>query len=470
MSDDNPDGEAGAPAPAALRIFICYRRADSELPAQQVYLRLREKFGEDHVFIDRKIAPADLWRQTIEGELRACSAMVVIIGDEFLERLDAHDKACRAAAERGEPPPADEMLFEIQSALARHEMKVFPLVIGARDMPPTSRLPTPIRELAARNAVIAPKMYFDTAMDKLVEGIAAAHNWVAPAAERPAAARTPRAELVRLLAGVLALALAVGALGVLGRALLWLADPGVPASAWRTEEVYWQGLRFLLATLLGGLGPFLAYWVVAEMRVRARLPFFNRQGLLTAINMFLVLYAGGMFLLLSALPGWELRPLGLVAWFEAGRAPLPLWLMYALLAGVLLLIVLGAVGLALLEPGARRLAEDQRRRRLRYMHWGGYALAALSSWFLLSVALSLEAPTPFPLVPVVGYVLLCPALSLLLAAWQLAQSYLGVRQRSWPFRVLLMLLVGLYLSCTLALYAHGPMQVIEHTVAVAGRR
>ena len=429
-----------------LHLFISYRREDSEHAAQRLYLRLVQKFGDSAVFIDRKLSPSDDWRERIEREIDRCTGFVLIIGNRFVDRLQG-----RA------PDLTDELVFEIGRALQQGK-RIFPVVAGPPDMPPEDKLPAEIRPIRRANAVFAPAQYFDTAMDGLIDGIVAAHNWVDP---RPAAApqaSTPATELVHLVKLLCALAVALGTVGALGRGVLWLAHGGALAGSWPAEEVYWHGWRYVLATLIGGMGPYLAYWLVAELRTRARLPFsfHNLPGLLAAVNMAGVLCAGGAFLLLSTLPGWSLVPFLFDARFEGAAGS------YVLLAIVLLAIVLGSVSLALYEVRARRIEGKWRSLRFGAINfWGGVQLAAVA-WFFASLAASLAWPPRGDVVPVIGYLMLCPVLSLLMLAWQLAQSYLGMSQRSWPFRAMLGLLIVLYVMCTMALYAHGLWPVLEY--------
>jgi len=429
-----------------LYIFISYRREDSEHAAQRLYLRLVQKFGDAAVFIDRKLSPSDDWRARIEREIARCTGFVLIIGNRFVDRL-----------QHPTPDQIDELVFEIDRAL-RQKKRIFPVVAGPADMPAEDKLPAEIRPIRRANAVFAPAQYFDTAMDGLIDGIAAAHNWVDPKPPAAPLATSPAMEAVRLAKLLCGLAVAIGTVGALGRGVLWLAHAGAAPGGWSAEEVYWHGWRYVLATLLGGLGPYLAYWVVAELRTRARLPFSfqNLPGLLAAVNMAGVLCAGGAFLLLSTLPGWSLVPFLFDGRFQQAAGS------YVVLAIVLLAIVLSSVGLALYEVRARRIEGKWRSLRFGAINvWGGVQLAALA-WFFASLAVSLAWPPSGALVPVIGYLMLCPALSLLMLAWQLAQSYLGMSQRSWPFRAMLGLLIALYVMCTMALFAHGMWPVLEY--------
>jgi hypothetical protein len=427
-----------------VNLFISYRRSDTEHAAQRVRSYLQAKFGDEAVFIDREMPPGVDWPQELARNIAAATAVIVMIGDRFVELMD---RASRLAG--GERDP---LLVEIEEALAA-DKKIYPVVVGPRDMPAAERLPASIRGLVRHNAVFAPPQYFDTAMEALTKAIAVQHGWTdrgeqagAPAGpSAPWPWRSPG--LALLMAALCALALWAA-----GRVLAWLLDAG----AGTLEAVLWHGARYALATALLGLGPYLAYWVVAELRARAWLPIYNVQGVLTALNMGGVLIAGGVFLLLSTLPGWRMVPL------------LPRWLFpedpgvlhYVLLAASLLALAVGTVALALLEPRARRGNREGRPTALRTINGLGLLLWLGVLWFAASLANSLVMPQAQDRVPVVGYLMLCPVLSLLMGAWQLAQAHLGVQRQGWQFRTLFGLLVALYLVTTLALFAYGPMRLL----------
>lgn len=474
-----PDAEGPGPGPATTpaaadryRVFISYRRSDSELAAQQVYERLRRKFGDDRIFIDRQIPAGADWERVLEQRLRNCSVFVLLIGNrfgaEFADRRQQRDAAAAAGRET-EPDPLETEVALALELERQHRLRVLPVLVGPQDMPSAPSLPESIQDIRRLNAVWAHPLVFETAMAKLVQAIAATDHQLRvlddPALTKPGLVERG---LGIALAGLLAVAAAL-LLPLLGYAVFWLAGPAVVAADTSTEARLWYGVQYALATAFGGLAPYLAAWLVAELRVRASLPAFDLQGALTAVAMFGMVYAGALFLVLSSLPGWRLQPLGLAPWFEAGAAPLPQWAMYVLLAGGMLMLVLLAPFLALFEAwhrrneAANRLADglrDPRRRRL-LLGTASLLLSAAAAWLCASMLSSLRAPDPPPVVPVVGYLLLCPALSLILFSWQLARSYLGVRQRSWPFRLLVSMLVGLYLTATLSLYAQGPFRVLE---------
>ena len=427
-----------------MRLFISYRRSDSIHAANRVRMCLQMKFGIDAVFIDREIPPGHLWEEHLEKMLDESTGVVVLVGDEFL-RLLRRSKTGEAS---------DPMVWEIATAI-RLQKRIYPVLFGAIDMPDAAQLPEAMRAFAGYQAVFAREPAFDSAIAVMMKSIAEDEGWV-EAAATPAAASTAVASPPSWGLGLPALALTLAfaaavAAWVAGRLILWLADPQA-ATGQPAESAFWHGARYGLSTTLWGLGPYLAYWLVAELRARARLPIFNLHGLLTVCNVAGILLSGGTFLLLSTLPGWHLEPL----WLFPER---PGSIAYALLALALLGIVVTTVAVVMWEPLVRKLDAAGKARGMHRINTISAGLVVSGLWFAASLAHSLPALGTSDPVPVVGYLMLCPAMSLLIGSWQYSQARLG-QKSGWQVRCLLYLIVGLYLACTLALFAYGPTRLL----------
>lgn len=433
-----------------IKLFISYRRSDSLHAAQRVRMNLQERFGDDSVFIDREIPPGKNWEQHLEEMLVASTGVVVMVGDEFLKLLRKHRD--------GPAELTDPLVWEIATAL-RLGKTIYPVLFGRIDMPDPAKLPEAIRPMARYQAVFAREPAFDAAIGELIKSVAAAHGEPearkavrAPSAAGEAPGAAP-ALVGNLLAPLLFSAMVVLLLWWAGRLILWLADPG-SAAARPAESALWHGLRYSLSTALWGLGPYLAYWLVAQLRARARLPIFNLHGLLTVANLAGILVIGGSFLLLSTLPGWQLRPLGV---FPAHPGPTH----YALLALGLLSIVMVAVGTAVAEPVVRTLVGARRDWGLRLINATSAVVGVCGLWLAASIVHSLPDLGTLDPVPAVGYLMLCPLLSLLAVAWAQRPSLLGAGERAWQIRSLFGLVIGLVLLCTLALFAYGPVRLLS---------
>lgn len=389
-----------------LKIFICYRRQDSIHAAQRLRAFLQRQFGDEAVFIDQEIPPGANWPQLLDERLQGCSDVIVLVGDDFLRRLRR-----KARGSNGDDPD-DVLVMEIATAI-RLKRAIYPLLIGALDMPAAAQLPEPIKALASYQATFAREPAFDAALAVLADALRSSHGLGAAVESSPqgagaAAARSAPVSVVATLASGVAFVLAVCvAAWACGAAISMQA--GLPSHPQHGAVLdAWRGLRYLLLTLLLGLGPYAAYWLVSMLRARFRLPIRNASGWLAVFNVGAALVCGGAFLVLSTQPGWRFRP-------ALGFPEQPSLLHYGLLA---------VAGCALLF---------------------GYSL-----WH------SQPAAAPVDPVAQLGYLLLCPTASLLYAyGWKFAGAQLQLRERGFEFGALFALVAALLVVATLALYAVG---------------
>ncbi len=426
-----------------MKLFISYRRQDSIHAAHRVRMSLQARFGEDTVLIDREIPPGERWDQHLEEWLNTCTGVVVIVGDDFMRLL----------RQGGGEVESDALVWEIATAL-RLKKVVYPVLVGRTDMPDPEALPPAIRDFALSQAVFAREPAFDSGLAVLVRALAVAHkrlDAVAPPAGQPVPAQPLWQQ------ALLPAALALAAAWLCGRLVLWLQAPAIAAAA-PLEAAVWQGARYALATALWGLSPYLSYWLVAVMRARASLPMQGFAGLLSAVNLCLVMMFSGSFLLLSTVPGWRLVPLWIFP-------PQPTLGHYAGLALLLLTPAVAAVFTAVQEPAARKLPQPQRGRRMQALHAVNGGVTVYALWLGASLALSVRSWQGADPIALLGYFMLCPTLSLLYVfGWRYSHAGLDVRQRGWELRFMCALVAGLYLVCTLALYAYGPGRVLSAQV------
>ena len=421
-----------------MKIFICYRRHDSIHAAQRVRMFLQLHFGDDAVFIDQEIPPGANWQQALDERLAQCTDVVVLVGDGFVRRLRGNKSA--------EDLDDDVLVKEIATAI-RLGKTIYPFLFGAVDMPSAAQLPEPIKAFAKSQAIFAREPAFDTALAVLANALRTEHG-LGQARVGFGATTTPEAGGLSLGQG-LALA-AASMLGVWFIGSLISLLGALPDDAQRPLQLdFWRGAHYVLTTMLLGLGPYVSYWLVAVMRARARVPIRNFSGLLAAINLGGALVLGGFFLLLSTIPGWRLQP---VVLFPAT----PSLLDYALLALVLLLPGLASVSMAVWEPRVRTLGDRRRAAGILVVNIVGAVVALLELLFAASLLNSTPASDGVDPVAGLGYVLLCPTLSVLYAyGWKFGQKQFGTGERGWEYFFLFSIVVGLMLLCTISLYAYG---------------
>ena len=150
--------------PAARKIFISYRRADTEQVAGRIYDRLSSKFGADSIFFDTSAIPAGVdFREHISAAMAESAALVAVIGPNWLAKPVRWSIFKRAAQEE------DHVHTEIGLALSE-AVPIVPILVGGATMPRPEQLPQAIREVTRINATtIRGGRDFHTDMDRVVE-------------------------------------------------------------------------------------------------------------------------------------------------------------------------------------------------------------------------------------------------------------------------------------------------------------
>ena len=133
-------------SPLLRAIFISYRRSDSEGEAGRLFDDLVGRFTDRAVFMDvAAIEPGRDFRKAIEESIHACSVLLAVIGQQWLESTDDHGR--RRLDDEG-----DYLRLEIASAL-RRDIPVVPVLVRGARMPHADQLPADLQDLAYRNAV-----------------------------------------------------------------------------------------------------------------------------------------------------------------------------------------------------------------------------------------------------------------------------------------------------------------------------
>jgi hypothetical protein len=151
------------------RIFISYRREDSEHIAGRVYDHLEHHFGRDSVFIDVDTVPVGVdFREHLDQGVARCQVLLAIIGEQWLNN---RYKEGPRQGQRRLDDPVDFVRLEIQSAL-RRGILVIPVLVGRAVMPGEQDLPEGLKDLAYRNAAtVRAGRDFRDDLDRLIRGI-----------------------------------------------------------------------------------------------------------------------------------------------------------------------------------------------------------------------------------------------------------------------------------------------------------
>src|SRR4051794_22317112 len=158
--------EGTGPTPSAStspnRIFMSYRRQETEWPAGWLFDRLAEHFHRAEVFKDiDSIEPGDDFVDVITTAVQSCDVLLALIGDRWLTMTDGEGR-------RRIDDPDDFVRVEIEAALSRNVRVVPILVYGAR-MPRVHDLPGSLAGLVRRQALELTATHFDADLTRLLK-------------------------------------------------------------------------------------------------------------------------------------------------------------------------------------------------------------------------------------------------------------------------------------------------------------
>ena len=149
--------------PAQLRIFISYRRSDTQAAARQLAEAMKARFGDGNVFFDT--SSLDLgasWESEISERVRAADVVLIVIGQNWVAIAD----------ERGrrrvlDPQAEDVLRVEIESAL-RGRPHVVPVLVDDAQMPARDSLPRPFKPVTRLQATTLRHGSWDRDVEDLV--------------------------------------------------------------------------------------------------------------------------------------------------------------------------------------------------------------------------------------------------------------------------------------------------------------
>jgi hypothetical protein len=145
---------------ATNAVFINYRRSLAFKDARLLQRALQRSLGAKRVFLDTVgVEGGDHWLYTIERQVAASAAMVVIIGRGWVDALNEK-------GERRIDDPNDFVRFEIGRALARG-IPVLPVLIDGADMPALGQLPPTLAPITFLQAMPLRMETFDEDAERI---------------------------------------------------------------------------------------------------------------------------------------------------------------------------------------------------------------------------------------------------------------------------------------------------------------
>ncbi len=145
------------------KVFICYRRDDTTSETSRLFQDLAHKFGKQRIFMDvDSLPPGENFSLYIERTIAACSAVIVIIGKNWLSvQKDGVPKITN---------PSDQVRQEIRCAL-QLKKQIIPVLVQNASFPQQTELPQDIRELSNLNALQLNYAYWKIDVEKLVKSL-----------------------------------------------------------------------------------------------------------------------------------------------------------------------------------------------------------------------------------------------------------------------------------------------------------
>jgi hypothetical protein len=182
-------------------VFICYRRDDAEGYAGRLYDRLNSRFP-GRIFMDvTGISPGADFTRVIQEKVGACSALLAIIGKQWLTMADeaSHRRLFRED---------DYVRREIGTALTRN-IAVIPVLVRDAKMPTAESLPPDLAALSFRNAIEINDTDFDHDVSRLIEALEFVFGEQRPVAPPPAAKSSSNSCLI-----IAVIAVILGGVGI----------------------------------------------------------------------------------------------------------------------------------------------------------------------------------------------------------------------------------------------------------------
>jgi hypothetical protein len=156
---------AGQSRPQArTRIFVSYRRADSRHAARGLASALRQRFGQDQVFVDvDSVRPGLDFVTEVQTAVRASAVVIVVIGEGWF--------GARPGAGSRLHEQDDTVRLEIEEAL-HSRLPILPVLLDGAAMPRPEQLPGSIASLHRINALPVGHETWDRDVETLLEAVA----------------------------------------------------------------------------------------------------------------------------------------------------------------------------------------------------------------------------------------------------------------------------------------------------------
>ncbi len=148
------------------RLFISYRRADSQAMTDNIRGYLARSLGTDAAFQDVVDIPFGVdFRSYLEQAIGSCKVLLVIVGQRWLTITDE-------TGNRRLDDPNDFTRIEVETGLKNPNILVVPVLVDGANMPSADELPSSLHDLHFHNAArVRYNPDFDRDMETLISNI-----------------------------------------------------------------------------------------------------------------------------------------------------------------------------------------------------------------------------------------------------------------------------------------------------------
>ncbi|TWU31319.1 TIR domain-containing protein [Novipirellula artificiosorum] len=184
------------------KLFVSYRRKESQDFTGRMFDRLQGYYGPNSVFmdVDDLLAGKD-YRTQIARIIQQCDVVLVVIGEQWLDIVDDFGK-------RRLDNPDDQLRIEVETAVEQGKSLV-PVLIHGASLPPSERLPESIAGVASCDPIpIDSGVPFNSDVKKLIDRLAKSHGILSPDSRFPL-------ELILIPMGILLVGIGVASLSLL---------------------------------------------------------------------------------------------------------------------------------------------------------------------------------------------------------------------------------------------------------------
>ena len=144
------------------KVFISYRREDSQHQADRIFDALKRVVPKRDLFIDIDGIPAGVdFVEHLNSQVEKCDVLLALIGPEWISTTSAGGK-------RRLDDPGDFVRIEIAAALKRG-IKVAPVLLDGAVMPQQQELPDDLAELSRRNAIEIRRNSFEGDTGRMID-------------------------------------------------------------------------------------------------------------------------------------------------------------------------------------------------------------------------------------------------------------------------------------------------------------